>query len=107
MIFVLTTNSYLHLLRLVNHYASIATETVRTSPLLSDLATALSVILGLLGEPNDTKVQNPPYNSNKLCYLCCRVEIQISLNGFVDSNTDNETGIHCKHSSTFCFCLCN
>ena len=39
------------MLRLVNHYESIATDTAKTSsPVLRDLAIVLSVMLRLLGE---------------------------------------------------------
>ena len=49
------------LLRLLNHYALIATVTIKTpSLLLRNLATMLSVILGLSGEPGNTEVHNHP-----------------------------------------------
>ena len=49
-IFASNINSHLYLLRFMNRYASIATNTIKTScPLSRDLAIALNVILGLPG----------------------------------------------------------
>ena len=83
---------------MLNNYASMAIEVIKTWLLSNDLATALSVILGLSDEPNEYRGAK----SCKNCYFCCRIEIQSILNSFTDNNnTDDEMTI--QWSPTFCF----
>ena len=58
-------NSHLHLLRLVNHYASIVTNTTKISlSLIKRFSYTIECnIIGLLGKFNNTAAQNLPYNS--------------------------------------------